>query len=47
MLWRHLEYYLLYCVPGENGISLYQLNMRRQTPRRLQGMRFIGRKQVL
>lgn len=38
MLWRHLEYYLIHCVPVTQQSSLYQTQARRQTQlRRLQG----------
>lgn len=37
ILWRHLEFYLIHCVPADQGTSLFQLNVRKQRLRRLQG----------
>ncbi|XP_052238587.1 LOW QUALITY PROTEIN: nuclear pore complex protein Nup205-like [Dreissena polymorpha] len=37
LLWRHLEYYLLHCVPSDRGATQYQAQARRQAQiRRLQ-----------
>lgn len=39
MLWRHLEYYLIHCVPVTQQSSVYQSQARRQTQlRRLQDL---------
>ena len=30
MLWRHLNYYLVYCVPANQGTSLHTISLRSQ-----------------
>ena len=36
LIWKHLEFYLLHCVPVDQGSSLYQLNTSKQLMRRMQ-----------
>ncbi|KAJ8314739.1 hypothetical protein KUTeg_006889 [Tegillarca granosa] len=39
LLWRHLEYYLIHCIPVDQQPSLYQVHVRRQQQmRRLQDL---------
>ena len=37
LLWRHLEFYLVYCSPADGGLSLYQLTAQKQQLRSLTG----------
>jgi len=37
LLWRHLEFYLVYCSAVDAGSSLYQLSAQKQQLRSLTG----------
>ncbi|XP_013384593.1 nuclear pore complex protein Nup205 [Lingula anatina] len=46
ILWRHLEYYLVHCVPADQGQTLFQLHAKKHAMRRLQENSVAGEDQV-